>query len=106
MDDVANECDLALTLASTLSTELLARELPIGIAAAFENQKQGHDKMVSSGVAVSIGNHLTSKNWEINRSVLEKLVSSSKFREQLRKKTVGLIELGGASRIVREILTL
>jgi len=104
-DEYAKECDLAFTLASSLSIELIAREIPIGVAWAFENQRSGFAEMVSSGFAAPIGNRKISGKWEIDINMLSKMISSSIFRNDLRSRISGLIDLNGAERVTLEILS-
>jgi spore coat polysaccharide biosynthesis predicted glycosyltransferase SpsG len=104
LDEYAKECDIAFTLASSLSIELIAREIPIGVAWAFENQRSGYVEMVSSGFAAPIGNRNNSGEWEIDYDILSKMISSSLFRNNLRSRITGLIDFNGAERVALEIL--
>lgn len=106
LDEFAKSCDLALTLASSLSTELIAREIPIGVACAYENQKNGFIEMVTSGFAAPIGERQNSGEWKFDRYVIEKLLNSSSFRANLRSGVAGLVDLMGPKRIAQEILGL
>lgn len=106
LDEYAKDCDLAFTLASSLSIELLAREIPIGVACAFENQRSGFTEMVASGFAAAIGDRNKSGQWDIDKEVVEKLISSSLYRNELRARISGLIDLNGAERVALEILRL
>lgn len=106
LDEVANECDLAFTLASSLSIELIAREIPIGVACAFENQRTGFIEMISCGFAAPIGSRDSYGKWAIDNDVLRNLVSSSQRRDGLRSKVSGLVDLDGPKRIAFEILQL
>lgn len=106
MDEFASKCDIALTLASSLSLELIAREIPVGVASAFQNQKEGFLEMVSSGFAVSIGERNCDGNWMIDTHSLGTLLSSVECRSQLRAKISDLIDLKGAQRVALEIINL
>lgn len=104
LDDYARNCDVAFTLASSLSVELLAREIPIGVAFGFENQRSGFTEMVSANFAVPIGNRKVSGEWDIDKGALDKLITSSAHRDSLRSRISGLIELNGPERITLEML--
>lgn len=106
LDEYAKECDLAFTLASSLSIELIAREIPIGVACAFENQRSGFSEMVASGFAAPIGDRNKSGEWEIDKSVLSEMITSVSFRDALRSRISGLIDLNGPERVALEILKL
>ncbi len=106
IDKYAKDCDLAFTLASTLSIELIAREIPIGIAPAFENQINGFQEMVSSGFAAPIGIRDEFGSWDIDKFNLQKLIDSDSFRGELKSRVRGLIDLGGAYRVASKILEL
>lgn len=106
LDDYAKYCDIAFTLASSLSVELIAREIPIGVAFGFENQRSGFTEMVSSDFAAPIGYRKKSGEWEINKVVLSELITSSSYRDALRSRISGLIDLDGSNRVALEILKL
>lgn len=106
LDEYAKDCDLAFTLASSLSIEMIAREIPVGVACAFENQRSGFNEMVSSEFAAPVGVRNNSGEWEIDKQVVDKLISSSMYRNKLRARISGLIDLNGAERVATEILCL
>jgi len=106
VDDYAERCDVAFTLASSLSIELLAREIPIGVAFGFENQRIGFNEMVSSGFAAPIGNRNQAGEWIIDAGVVNKLITSNSYRDALRSRISGLIDFNGPQRISQEILCL
>ncbi len=106
LDHYAERCDVAFTLASSLSVELIAREIPIGVACAFENQWSGYTEMLASDFAASIGNRSKSGEWEIDKSVLSEMITSASYRDALRSRISGLIDLNGPERIALEILKL
>ena len=106
LDEFAKDCDLALTLASSLSIELIAQEIPIGVACAFENQRGGFIEMVSSGFAAPIGELDNFGEWKLDKETIGELLSSSPFRDHLRSSVTGLIDLMGPKRVTQEILKL
>jgi spore coat polysaccharide biosynthesis predicted glycosyltransferase SpsG len=106
IDEFAKNCDLVFTLASSSSLEFIAREIPVGVACAFENQKDGYRELVSSVIAAPIGERETTGKWIFNSNILERLINSETFRNQLRANSKGLIDMEGPERVVAEILKL
>ena len=106
MENYARECDLALTLASTLAIEFIARGVPIGVASAFENQMGGAGELLSMGLAAPIGNRDDSGKWIVDTAILHKMMTSEAFRSDLKSKVSGLIDMLGPHRIALEILNL
>jgi hypothetical protein len=106
LDEVARYSDLALTLASSLSTELIARGMPVGLAVGFENQQMGFNEIISMGYAAPVGSRDSSGSWKFNESIIKRLIQSNSYRNELRRKVNGLVDLGGARRIALEILSL
>jgi len=106
IDDFARDCDVALTLASSLSMELIAREIPVGIAAAFENQRGGFQEIIGLGLAIPIGILESSGNWNIDKVMIRELIESESLRKELRSRVTGLIDADGPRRITLEILNL
>jgi spore coat polysaccharide biosynthesis predicted glycosyltransferase SpsG len=104
LDEFAKTADLALTLASSLSIEFIAREIPVGIACAFENQRRGFNEMVSSEFAAPIGSRDNSGEWVIDLGMLKELIGSRFLRNNLRSKISGLIDMNGPKRVAQEIL--
>jgi spore coat polysaccharide biosynthesis predicted glycosyltransferase SpsG len=106
LDEVARYSDLALTLASSLSIELIARGMPVGLAVGFENQQMGFNEIISMGYAAPVGSRDISGSWKFDESIIKRLIRSDSYRNELRKKVNGLVDLGGARRIALEILSL
>lgn len=106
MNAFAEKCDLVLTLASSLAIEFIAREIPVGVACAFDNQKDGFDELVSLNLAVPIGECDILGNWKFDTDALVGLISSERIRNQLCLKSSGLIDMKGPQRIASEILDL
>ena len=105
LDDYAMNADLVFTTASTTSLEFIAREVAVGIGCAVDNQEQYYESLSTFGVAAPIGRFVES-NWQIDHAKIAELVHSDGIREDLRRNCSGLIDLGGAGRIVDEILKL
>lgn len=105
LDKYASEADLVFTTASTTSLEFIAREVAVGVGCAVDNQEEYYESLSSTGVAMPVG-HRDKDNWQINHSIITKLVRSKDLRSTLRQRCTGLIDLNGSARIVDEILKL
>jgi spore coat polysaccharide biosynthesis predicted glycosyltransferase SpsG len=106
MNAFAEKCDLVLTLASSQAIEFIAREIPLGVACAFDNQKDGFHELVSLDLAVPIGQRDILGKWKFDTDAIVGLISSEKIRNQLRLNSSGLIDMKGPQRIATEILSL
>jgi spore coat polysaccharide biosynthesis predicted glycosyltransferase SpsG len=102
LDNYANCANLVYTTASTTSLEFIARELPVGVGCAVENQKDLYQNIISLGFAISIGEYQNDK-WHINQENVLHLLDSAPLRESLIKNCYGIIDLFGARRIADEI---
>jgi spore coat polysaccharide biosynthesis predicted glycosyltransferase SpsG len=105
LDSYAAYAGLVFTPASTSSLEFIAREIPVGIGCAVDNQQEYYDSLSAAGVAIPIG-IFNQGSWELNEQKITEMVLSAELRESLRRKSSGLFDLHGASRIVDEILKL
>jgi len=103
-DEIANHCDLAFTLASSLSLELIARGMPTGVGVAYENQQEGFEELVSNGFAAPLGYFSNQGEWNNSEGILIKLITSYEYRRNLHERVASLIDFEGAKRIVSEIL--
>ena len=105
LDDHAMNADLVFTTASTTSLEFIAREVAVGIGCAVDNQEEYYESLSTFGVAAPIG-RVVAGHWEIDHAKVFELVNSVHIRGTLRRACAGLVDLGGAGRIVDEILKL
>jgi len=105
LDEYANSADLVFTTASTTSLEFVAREVAIGIGCAIDNQEECYQALSSANIAMPIGRFILG-NWNFDDSRIKALVISSDIRDSLRNEASGFIDLGGAKRVVDEILKL
>ena len=105
LDLVANAVDLVFTTASTTSLEFLARGSAVAIGCAVDNQKLYYKELSSRNYAASIGEFLNNE-WHLDVKLIQELISSETLRAKLRGNAANLIDLGGAKRIVDEILNL
>lgn len=104
--ELTNHADLILTTASTSSLEFLARELCVGVACVVDNQKQNYETLGELGVAAQFGIRHVNNYWELDKEKIHSLITSSELRGDLLAKSRGLIDFGGARRIVDAITTL
>jgi spore coat polysaccharide biosynthesis predicted glycosyltransferase SpsG len=102
LDNYAMNVDLVFTTASTTSLEFIAREVAVGIGCAVDNQEEYYESLSVFGVAAPIGRFVEG-DWQFDHTKITELVHSSAIREDLRRNCSGLIDLGGAGRIVDEI---
>lgn len=100
LDFWANEVDLVLTTASTTCLEFIAREIPIGVVCAFDNQRDYYDQFGRLGFVSQLGILEPAGQWRFNLDELIDLLSSTEKRSNLRKASKGLIDLKGASRVI------
>lgn len=100
LDFWANEVDLVLTTASTTSLEFIAREVPIGVVCAVDNQRDYYEQLGRLGYASQIGILDLSGKWNFNQSELKDLLTNSVRRNSLRTATQGLIDFQGAARVM------
>ena len=105
LDAYAAYAGLVFTPASTSSLEFVAREIPVGIGCAVDNQQEYYKSLSSAGVAIPIG-IFNQGSWELDEQKINELVQSAELRKSLKQRSSGLFDLHGASRIVDEILKL
>jgi spore coat polysaccharide biosynthesis predicted glycosyltransferase SpsG len=102
LDNYSEFADIVLTTASTISLEFIAREIPVAIACAVENQEEYFDTLVGQEVAYPIGRFLNGK-WNFIDSNIEEVLNSPKLRQKLRTNSRKIFDLQGSKRIVEEI---
>ena len=105
LDLEASDADLVFTTASTTSLEFLAREIPVGLGCAVDNQQEYYESLVGAKVAMPVGEFREGK-WKLDHAKMADLINSGELRKALEKKSAGLLDLKGAERIVDEILKL
>jgi spore coat polysaccharide biosynthesis predicted glycosyltransferase SpsG len=103
-DGVANEAHLAITLASTLALEFIAREIPMGIGYGFENQYSGFREIVQLGFGLPVAKKNELNNWIVDREILEEIIRDEEIWDGIRKKLHGYVDLQGVVRVVNEII--
>jgi spore coat polysaccharide biosynthesis predicted glycosyltransferase SpsG len=105
-EDDFGTIDLAFTTASTSSLEFIAREIPIGISCAVENQEIYYHSIHQHGVGACIGMRISTSEWAFDLMVIRELLTSEFVREKLQRKCSEFIDFNGASRIIDEILSI
>ncbi len=106
LDHELSQADLVFTTASTSSLEVVAREIPLGIACSVENQKSNFRTLAESGVAVQIGGRSESGSWILDTKVIYDLISNPGIRAKMSKASSNFIDLHGASRILDAVESL
>ena len=106
LDNEIENVDLVFTTASTSSLEVLAREIPMGIGCAVDNQVAYYNALTKLSVSSPIGIRADSGTWNLNHTAISQLISDDELRRSLIRKATGFIDLKGASRILDAILEL
>jgi spore coat polysaccharide biosynthesis predicted glycosyltransferase SpsG len=103
LDKIAAQVDLVLTTASTTSFEFIAREIPVAVACAVDNQKETYDQLGNLGLASQIGYLDFQNNWNFDLAEMKSLLSGGEKLWDLKNRIRGLIDLHGASRVLDQI---
>ncbi len=98
------DADIVFTTASTSSLEIIAREIPLGICYAADNQVPYFNNLVQRGLAIDIGKIETNDRWNLNWERIGLLLSDYSVRKRILKNAEGFFDLQGARRIVDEIV--
>jgi spore coat polysaccharide biosynthesis predicted glycosyltransferase SpsG len=106
LDDMIKDANLVLTPASTSSFEFIAREIPMGIACAAENQRLNFNTLVSRKLAYPIGIFSNKGGWTIDGSAIHRLIIDADLRRELRGSVSALIDLPGPKRTLDAINSL
>jgi spore coat polysaccharide biosynthesis predicted glycosyltransferase SpsG len=106
LDVELDKADLVFTTASTSSLEIVAREIPVGIACAVENQHPYYRALQDSHVAEQIGVRTATGTWNLDSKKIQSLISDPLVRNEIKMANNNFIDLGGASRIVDAITSL
>lgn len=104
LDDVAQTCNLAFTLSSSLALEFIARELPTGVAAAVDNQRSGYEEITSNGFAAPLGVRTEHQGWMLDYDLINDLIESETLRRKLWVRVRGIHDNQGPSRVKDFIL--
>jgi spore coat polysaccharide biosynthesis predicted glycosyltransferase SpsG len=106
LDVQLEKADLVFTTASTSSLEIVAREIPVGIACSVENQQPYYRALKELQVAKQIGERTTTGTWNLDSKTIQSLISDPVVRSEVKMANNNFIDLGGASRIVDAITSL
>jgi spore coat polysaccharide biosynthesis predicted glycosyltransferase SpsG len=105
LEKILSNANLAFTTASTTAIELIAREIPIGIACAVPNQEDYFRVLPNLDLAVQIG-RFNQARWELNETAILEFLENGPKHTQLRVQMKDMFDLRSTSRIVDEILKL
>jgi hypothetical protein len=106
LDLIASDVDIVFTTASTSSLEFIAREIPMGVVCAVDNQEDYYSQLGKLGYASQIGIYNSSANWDFNLESIRELLESQEKQDSLRKSTHSLIDLKGAARVFDTLVSL
>jgi spore coat polysaccharide biosynthesis predicted glycosyltransferase SpsG len=106
LDEELSRANVVFTTASTSSLEVVARELPVGVACSVDNQIGYYQALGNSKVAAQIGERVTSGEWEMRADVIKRLITDERFQEELKSASHNFIDLKGAKRIVDAIISI
>ena len=97
--------DLVLTTASTSSLEILAMEIPMGIACLAENQLENLKVLDDLGVAHVLPLQIEGGTLKIDEESLLAFLADDRYRKQLQRCMRGVLDLQGSRRILDEIIS-
>jgi spore coat polysaccharide biosynthesis predicted glycosyltransferase SpsG len=103
LDTELESADLVFTTASTSSLEVIAREIPLGICCVADNQISYYEALTELEIAAGIGKRLSVEDYELDWEKIHQLIVNASFRQRLREKSQGFIDLSGSERILDEI---
>ncbi len=104
MDEIIDEADIVFTTASTTCLEIIAREIPVGVVCAIENQLETYESLSKLGIVQVIG--FKNSEWEIDIENVKDLIESPSVRSQLITRNTGVIDQLGSARVLKAILDL
>lgn len=104
LDDVLTNADLVFSSASSVSFEVAARGIPIGIACLVSNQLSNYESLQNIGAATQIGiRDATGSNY-LNVGEISSLISSQSKRTSLAEQAKVAFDFLGSSRILDAVL--
>lgn len=103
-DEIIEKADIVFTTASTSCFEMIAREIPTGVVCVVDNQLETYLSLKKREIVQPIG--IKDIEWNLDIESIEDLIKSEELRSKLIKKTAGLIDLMGSTRILDAILDL
>lgn len=104
LDSELHEADLVITTASTSSMEIIAREIPLAVLSAVDNQVSFYRELGMRNLAACIGERSLSDSWSIDSEKLQKIIKDENYRFNILKNMKNTIDLNGSKRIVDRIL--
>ena len=103
LDAELESADLVFTTASTSSLEVIAREIPLGICCVANNQISYYEALTELEIAAGIGKRLSAEDYELEWGKIHLLIVDASFRQRLKEKSQGFLDLSGSQRILDEI---
>ena len=100
-DDIAAECDTAISAAGTTMWDLLANQMVLGVAATVENQQANFEYAVGLGQALPVFDPETQA---LNLDNLKVLLFGQNIRQKLYAQVSGKYDFFGAARTSEVIL--
>jgi spore coat polysaccharide biosynthesis predicted glycosyltransferase SpsG len=97
--------DLVLTTASTSSLEILAMEIPMGIACLVDNQVENLQELSQSGLAHVLQLQIEDGTLNIDEESLLTFLANDGYRQQLQNQIRGFLDMQGSRRILDEIIS-
>jgi spore coat polysaccharide biosynthesis predicted glycosyltransferase SpsG len=104
LDEIIDEADIVFTTASTTCLEMIAREIPVGVVCAVENQLETYESLSRLGIVQVIG--FKDSEWKIDIKSVKDLIDSPSIRSQLITRNTGIIDQMGSARVLKAILDL
>jgi len=101
-DDEIGEINLAFTTASTISLELAANGVALGVGCSVQNQEIYYSELQKMNLAVPIGK-FNKDSWIFDLELIKELIESKNLRNELRSKALDTLDFYGANRIFNEI---
>jgi hypothetical protein len=104
-DENVKDCYLAFCPSSTMSVELAAAGIPVGIGLAVPNQKGGHLRLTEKGLACPIGRYEQGKGWKFEKEMISQLLNKSEYRDKFSANALEFFNLDGATKTVDLVLS-
>lgn len=100
LDSWAEKADVVFTTASTTSLEFIAREVPVAVVCAVDNQSGYYEQLGRLGYAAQVGVLNSTGEWKFDLDEIQILLTQPESRKSLRESVRGLIDLKGAARVI------
>ena len=104
-DEHVKDCYLAFCPSSTMSVELAAAGIPVGIGVAAPNQEGGHFRLTEKGLACPIGRYKPGEGWKFEKDRISQLLSKPEYRDNFSANALEFFNLDGATKTVDLVLS-